>query len=137
MTRFAELDDYLSGEFGVSEWGDDAVDYAYELVMQMTGDDWRELSASWQSRPTVWQERCAGVVGAGDERAIPLLLEMIQFGSKDVSGVAADSLRDFATEESKLQVSQEVMRRIQQIAEQESGVTGIVVKRLLRTIVSG
>jgi tetratricopeptide (TPR) repeat protein len=127
MTTFQELDTYLSQDFSEDYWADDASLYAPELVKQLTTEDWTALKSSWQNRSKQWQVRCAEILDWGEARqAVPLLLEMSRVGDDELTLTAADSLRSIGVAELDLPVSDDVLKRLQVVAQ-----TGNIAKRII------
>jgi len=127
MTIFQELDAYLSQDFSDDYWYDDASLYACELVKQLTIEDWNALLSSWQNRSKQWQVRCAEILDWGEaSQAVPLLLEMIREGDDELTLTAADSLRSIGVAELDLPVGEDVLERLQAVAQ-----TGNIAKRII------
>ena len=127
MTTFQELDAYLSKDFSEDYWADDASLYARELVKQLTTQDWDALKSSWQNRSKEWQVRCAEIIDWGEARqAVPLLLEMIREEDDELTLTAADSLRSIGVAELDLPVGDDVLKRLQAVAQ-----TGNLARRII------
>lgn len=137
MTTFQQLDTYLSQDFPDDYWADDASIYAYELVKQLTTEDWNALKSSWQNRSKRWQVRCAEILDWGEARqVVPLLLEMIQGKDDELTLTAADSLRSIGLGELNLPVgvseaarSADVLERLEAVAQ-----TGNIAKRIINEL---
>jgi hypothetical protein len=134
MTTFQRLDEYLSQEFSDDYWHDDAKFHACELVKQLTTDDWNSLNSSWRDRSKYWQERCAEIIDWGDARqAAPLLLEMIQAEDDELTLTAADSLRSIDVVGLDLPVDENVLKRLEAVA-QTGNVAKLIVNELLKML---
>jgi hypothetical protein len=130
MTIFQELDAYLSQDFSDDYWADDASLYACELVKHLTTEDWNALKSSWQNRSKEWQVCCAEVLDWGEARqAVPLLLEMIQNGDDELTLTAADSLRSIGVAELDSSVGEDILERLQTVAQK-----GSIAKRLINEL---
>ncbi len=130
MATFQELDAYLSKEFSEDYWADDASLYACELVKQLTTDDWNALKSSWRYRSKHWQERCAEIINWADVRySVPLLLEMVQVDDDELTLTAADSLRSIGVGELDLSVGENVLERLQAVAQ-----NGKIAKRIINEL---
>lgn len=135
MTMFEEFDEYLSQEYNINYWSDDAIDYAYDLIQKMTPSDWNALKSCWRDRPGQWQYYCAQVISRADSgQAIPLLIEMIQIPDDELAVTAADSLRSLDTGELDLEVDATVVDRLKALAQAHPGLAARVVNDLLRRL---
>jgi tetratricopeptide (TPR) repeat protein len=127
MTTFQELDAYLIQDFSDDYWADDASLYACELLKQLTTEDWNTLKSSWENRSKQWQVRCAEILDWGDKpQAVPLLLEMIREGDDELTLTAADSLRSIGVAELDFPIDEDVLERLQAVAQ-----TGNIAKRII------
>lgn len=133
MTLFQELDEYLNQDFSDDYWFDDAKLYACNLIQEMQSIDWDILLSIWKTRSQQWQIRCAEILSwATPERAIPLLLEMIQMPVPDdgLALMAADSLNSIELNKGDWSASKEIVERLQLLA-QKSDMAKIIVNNLL------
>ena len=131
---FAQLDEYLNQEFSPDNWSDHAVIYACELVQKLTPADWEELKSCWRDRPQEWQLRCAEIISDADsQQAIPLLLEMLETPDDELTLTAADSLRSIDAAKENLDLSLDVLKRLQ-ILSQNSPIAQIIVNELLKKL---
>lgn len=135
MSGAKQLDDFLRFSFSPFEWEEDAVFRVADLVSTLATEDWDILQSVWSSRPQLWQTRFADVLSEADkERAIPILLDMIQTGNDVLAGVAADSLRSFTAVGSVLKVPSRVIRRLESISQQTTGLRARMIKELLQSL---
>ena len=131
---FAQLDEYLNQEFSPDNWSDYAVIYAIELLQKLTLADWEELKSCWYNRPQEWQLRCAEILSDADsQQAIPLLLEMLETPDDELTLTAADSLRSIDAAKENLDLSLDVLKRLQ-ILSQNSPIAQIIVNELLKKL---
>jgi hypothetical protein len=131
---FAQLDEYLNQEFSPDNWSDHAVIYAFELVQKLTPADWEELKSGWCDRPQEWQLRCAEIISDADsQQAIPLLLEMLETPDDELTLTAADSLRSIDAAKENLDLSLDVLKRLQTLS-QNSPIAQIIVNELLKKL---
>ena len=131
---FAQLDEYLNQEFSPDNWSDHAVIYALELLQKLTLADWEELKSCWCNRPQEWQLRCAEIISDADsQQAIPLLLEMLETPDDELTLTAADSLRSIDAAKENLDLSLDVLKRLQ-ILSQNSPIAQIIVNELLKKL---
>ena len=94
MDQFKQLDEMLTSAIPDDGWGDDGVLLAARVLQAFGPDDWSKLASTWSDRPELWQCLAADVLVDGDnERAIPLLVEIIRRGSGQAKIAACDSLR--------------------------------------------
>lgn len=134
MMIFQQLDEYLNKEFSADFWSDSAVISAIDLVQKMTPSDWDSLKSCWRERPQEWQYRCAEIISDADSpQVIPLLLEMLQTPDDELTITAADSLRSIGVAEQNVDLSQDVLKRLQLLS-QNSSVARIVVNELLQQL---
>jgi hypothetical protein len=135
MSCFNDLDNYLNQRFSVDAWEDNASLYAIELMQKLTPDDWNTLESSWRSRTPQWQYYFASVMPWGDpNRAIPILIEMIQTADDELTTTAADSLRDVNNNITRVQVTPSVKARLQEVARNHPGITERVINDLLENL---
>jgi hypothetical protein len=132
VTYFHELDTYLSQNYSVDNWEDSACLYAIELMRKLNPDDWDTLESAWLDRTPQWQHYCADVIAWGDpDRAIPVLIEMIQFTDDELTIIAADALREVRHNLTSTQVTPSVRDRLRAVARNHPGITDQVIKDLL------
>lgn len=124
----------MSQEFSDDYWYDDAKFYACELVKQLTTDDWNALKSSWRNRSKQWPERCAEILDWGDVRySVPLLLEMMQVEDNELTLTAADSLRSIGVGQLDLSFGEDVLERLQAVA-QNGNIAKSIISELLKQL---
>lgn len=133
MQQFQELDDYLNQDYSINYWSDDAIFYAQELLQNFAPSDWDNLLNYWRYRPSQWQIYCAEILPWGDtDKAVPLLIKMIQTLEDEVVTAAADSLRDIHRNIIPVHIEPDTRERLQEVAKNNPGLKAQVVDRLLQ-----
>jgi hypothetical protein len=137
MATVEDFDHYLAQNPGhMDYWTDIGYEYATQLVHQMSLPEWHKLLAIWQSRPDDWQYRCAHVMAyANRECAMPLLLDFLQASSQDVVVRASESLRELCVLPDKINISQETLGKILNIASTHPGLVARVLEQFLDSCV--
>jgi len=132
MPVIDELDEYLSQDYNINYWSDDAILYAYELVGKLTSSEWRKLRQLWKGRPAQWQEYFVEILSRGEPReAIPVLLAIVEEAGDDLAITAAGSLRSTDLSGVNVQVSSHAVERLKDLARKRPGLQARVLEDLL------
>lgn len=135
MKLFKELDEYLNREYSSNYWSDDAVLYAQELLQGFDASDWNQLLMHWRSKSPQWQHYCAEILPWGEtDKAVSLLVEMVQTPDDELVVAAADSLRDIDDNITPIRVEPATKYRLREVARANPGVRAQVVNQLLQQL---
>jgi hypothetical protein len=122
VTLFEALDGVLAQESSIDYWADHGIDQAQSLISQMLPQDWASLSSQWRGRPQLWQMRLADALSAAPpDRAVPILLEMIQSTDDELAQTALESLDTFAPRAVVEVINPEIIRKLKTLASRRSG----------------
>ncbi len=135
MGALTDLDDLLAGDYNTDYWADDLILHAHILVESLTDLDWQTLQHIWRSRPPVWQCQLAQVIAWKHEpdKAVPILVPMIEHGDDELSIAAADALRDLAGQVKASILTQTVRERLKGLAGR-SRLSALVIDDLHRRL---
>ena len=98
MSALHTFDRELSqhNEDGKDSWYDSGIAFVGQLAADLASEDVIALRDLWPNRPIPWQQHCAEVLGrARHLETVPLLVDMVQRATPDVSLAALETLRDF------------------------------------------
>lgn len=137
MTHLDELDNYLSNYFSIDNWSDSGIEHAISILQDLKQDDWKILSIVWKDRNSQWQQYCAQILPWGTlQYSLPMLLSMLQANNDDVIILAADALRELDSSIVKEGLTPLTKQHLEQIAQNRSGITSVIINDFLKRISS-
>ena len=95
---YKSYETYLDREFSVDYWSDEGITQAALILYKFTDKDWDNLVELCKKKPDEWAVRCAETLGDTlNEKAMPILLNLLKVKNDDVRVAALDSIRSFVS----------------------------------------
>ncbi|HMU64694.1 MAG: hypothetical protein U1E82_07205 [Nitrosomonas sp.] len=135
MSNFNEFSRYISKNFTIDYWEDNAITYAKQLISKFRTEDWEILESNWIKKPSHWRNYCAQVLSSGAPKfAVRILLDMINNLDDELTISAADSLRSMDINFADLIISSSILERLKQIRNKDSKITTLIITDLLNKL---
>lgn len=94
MSNLSRISELLGSDAGPDYWSDELLGYAHSLVEDLSPEDWGKVRDLWKGKDPEWQKRYVDVISCCDDaKASPILIDMLESASDEVSLHAGDSLR--------------------------------------------
>ena len=99
---YRELDTLLSADTTEDSWYDDGCIIASEILSEFSKQDWEELSSKVLTKSIDWQKKLAYCMDNDNNiDELKILLTLLTVDDEELFEICIDSLRSFATPESK------------------------------------